>query len=172
VRRMGEDRSGSERYRGMGEDRLASGRYRGMGESGSENDRQRQAEKEGGTGGKGDDSGPPDRTDTPNFWTTDEVLREIFFWKKEFEEAVGAGGFTGVMLVGTYVSPDEIPYDGPLDSEGNEQRNFLCIDMKEVGVYWSNMASSNWQVDSIPASAVSGLIVYPVLPHYVEDVVP
>jgi hypothetical protein len=80
----------------------------------------------------------------------------------------GGGGFTGVMLAGkfwTVIDSDPDADEGiPPRKDGDTH---LLIDLFALNVKYG-VKSSLWHVESIPISALSGLIVIPLVPHYAE----
>ena len=102
--------------------------------------------------------------------------------KKSSNKPGGDGSFKGVMLVGhAYIQGNwdsetetwELP-EGSEDVEliggvALDDAKYLAVDMYNLTVTWVSDKGTEWYIDYIPINMLSGLIVYPVVNHYIEE---
>jgi hypothetical protein len=82
----------------------------------------------------------------------------------------GEGGgttFTGVVLAGVPYTPDQ--FDTHSSVTESTPATYLQVDTWLLKITWHTQASESWWIDSIPVGMLSGLLIYKLVPHYVDD---
>jgi hypothetical protein len=106
-----------------------------------------------------------------NFITSFRVLSGghfVFDGRNAVLQVFGRATFTGVMLAGKlYATTEDLPGSFAYIEPPGEGHTHLNIDMQNLTVAYGEV-STLWYVESIPISVLSGLIVIPLVPHYVE----